>query len=172
MNHHAILALGGNLGDRAGYLAAAAAALHRLPGMCVLAASSLYETRPVGFTAQPDFLNAVVLVSTPLVPEALLGACQRIEHEQGRVREKANGPRTLDIDLLFYGREHRQTAQLTLPHPRYAERAFVCVPLGELLRLPPLSGDAAWDWLRRELEVLPASARDSGDCRLWSAFSF
>jgi 2-amino-4-hydroxy-6-hydroxymethyldihydropteridine diphosphokinase len=105
----------------------------------------------VGFAEQPDFLNATGAVRTELSPEELLEACLRIENERGRVRGIRNGPRTLDVDLLFYEGETRTGEHLILPHPRYAERDFVCVPLSELLEMPLLREVSAWDGLRREL---------------------
>lgn len=164
--HQAILAFGSNVGGREGHIAAALAALDALDGVRVLAVSPVYETRPVGLAGQPDFLNAVGAVATTLSPEVLLEACLRIELERGRVRLVQNGPRTLDIDLLFFDDERRQTPQLTLPHPRYAERAFVCVPLAALLASVPLAAEPRWDALRRELAALPEF--DAGACRLWA----
>jgi 2-succinyl-6-hydroxy-2,4-cyclohexadiene-1-carboxylate synthase/2-amino-4-hydroxy-6-hydroxymethyldihydropteridine diphosphokinase len=143
-----LLALGSNLGDRAAHIAAAVEALRALPGTQVLAVSGVRETKPVGYAAQPDFLNAACAISTTLTPEELLDACLRIEAGRGRLRTVPNGPRTLDLDLLFYAGEVRATSRLVLPHPRWAERSFVCEPLAEILRTPPLMAACVWDGLR------------------------
>jgi 2-amino-4-hydroxy-6-hydroxymethyldihydropteridine diphosphokinase len=128
----AFLGLGGNQGDRAALLAEALLRLHRTPGAAVVAVSALYATAPVGLADQPEFLNAAAEISTSLPPEELLAACLRIESELGRVRTVRWGPRTIDLDLLFYGDLRRTDDGLTLPHPRMAERAFVLAPLAEL----------------------------------------
>lgn len=128
----AVLGLGGNLGDRAANLSAAVKALEHLPGTRVTALSSLYETAPVGYADQPDFLNRVAVVETSLSPRALLGGCLGIEAALGRVRGRRFGPRVVDIDLLLYEGVASGDPELTLPHPRMMERAFVLVPLAEL----------------------------------------
>lgn len=128
----AVLGLGGNLGDRAANLSAAVKALEHLPGTRVTALSSLYETAPVGYADQPDFLNRVAVVETSLSPRALLGSCLGIEAALGRVRGRRFGPRVVDIDLLLYEGVASGDPELTLPHPRMMERAFVLVPLAEL----------------------------------------
>ena len=94
--------------------------------------SSLYKSAPVGYNAQPDFINAVAEVSTQLSPENLLEALLEIEIEAGRQRPFANAPRVLDLDLLLYGDTIMNTKKLTLPHPRMFERAFVLLPLAEI----------------------------------------
>ncbi|MGE9292489.1 MAG: 2-amino-4-hydroxy-6-hydroxymethyldihydropteridine diphosphokinase [Puniceicoccales bacterium] len=151
----AILGLGSNLGDRATMLASARSTLSELPGTRLLAASPIYETEPVGLRAQPMFLNQVVALETLLSPQGLLRACLELEHEHGRVRDVLNGPRTLDIDQLFYENTDLDTPELILPHPRWQERAFVVVPLLELLDLPVLKVEHCWDALRREASGLP-----------------
>jgi len=128
----AYIALGSNLGERAALLRGALAALRCAGDVRVVAESAVYETSPVGGPAQPDYLNMVVAVETSLGPKALLERCLAVEAEHGRVRRERWGARTLDLDLLSYGAETRQTEQLTLPHPRMAERAFVLVPLAEV----------------------------------------
>jgi 2-amino-4-hydroxy-6-hydroxymethyldihydropteridine diphosphokinase len=149
----AFVGMGANLGDRAATLAAATARLQALPGISALESSSVYETDPVGEIAQPMFLNLVVGVETTLRPEALLDALMDIERVFGRVRVERWGPRTLDLDLLAYEGESRATAVLDLPHPRMLERAFVVVPLRELMERPRFR-IAAWATLRAQL-VLP-----------------
>ncbi len=144
-----ILGLGSNLGDRTATLRSARASLsqqHRLLGV-----SSLYETEPIGLREQPAFLNQVVAVETSLSPQVLLEACLGIERAHGRERGLPNGPRTLDIDLLFYGQEAVRTETLRVPHPRWRERAFVVEPLRELLSAEPLLSALQWDGLRAEL---------------------
>lgn len=146
----AILALGGNLGDRADNLRQALDALHALPGTRVLAVSDAWDTDPVGPAGQPSYLNLCAALETRLPPRELLLACLGIEAALGRVRAERNGPRTCDIDLLFHGREQRSEPGLTLPHPRWAERGFVVFPLRHLLQTAPLANDPGWDWLRAE----------------------
>ncbi|MDR7865440.1 MAG: 2-amino-4-hydroxy-6-hydroxymethyldihydropteridine diphosphokinase [Sporomusaceae bacterium] len=126
------LGLGSNLGDREGNIAAAVARLAAWPGVTVERVSSLYETAPVGYTDQPDFLNAVISVRTTLTPQELLTACLAVERELGRERKIRWGPRTVDIDVLFYDDVVLATEVLTLPHPRFHERCFVLAPLAEI----------------------------------------
>jgi 2-amino-4-hydroxy-6-hydroxymethyldihydropteridine diphosphokinase len=123
-----VLALGSNLGDRLGTLQECVQAIGRLPDTDVLAVSPVYQTAPVGGPPQPDYLNAVVLVQTGLGPRDLLAAAHRIEAEFGRVRAERFGPRTLDIDIVSYDGQVSSDPELTLPHPRAHERAFVLVP--------------------------------------------
>jgi len=127
------LGLGSNLGDRRANLQAALDAL-RQEGIEVLAASSTYETEPVGeFLNQPDFLNACLRVRTALDPEALLDLCKRVERALGReLSAPRHGPRPIDIDLLLLGEETYVSERLRLPHPEVLSRRFVLVPLLEL----------------------------------------
>jgi 2-amino-4-hydroxy-6-hydroxymethyldihydropteridine diphosphokinase len=124
----AVLAVGSNLGDRLGTLQECVTAIARLPDTEVLAISPVYETDPVGGPAQPDYLNAVLVVQTGLAPRALLEAARRIEADFGRVRAERFGPRTLDVDIISYAGEVSDDPVLTLPHPRAHERAFVLAP--------------------------------------------
>lgn len=126
----ALLALGSNLGDRAARLRSAVEGLRELDPKLVV--SSVYETDPVGGPPQSRYLNCVVLLETDLTPEELLDRAMALEQAAGRVRDVRNGPRTLDVDLLLVGDEKRETASLTLPHPRMNERAFVLAPLEEV----------------------------------------
>lgn len=128
----AVLALGGNLGDRLAFLRGARDAVDRLPGTTVLASSGVYETEPVGLADQPRFLNAAILIDTTLSARALLGACLGIEAALGRVRGVAGGPRVVDIDLLVYEGATAADPELTLPHPRMKQRGFVLAPLRDL----------------------------------------
>ena len=122
-----------------------AEALRRLdatPGVRVAAVSSLYETKPVGLTQQPDFLNLVAKLETNLPPYALLNTCLRIETELGRERRERWGPRTVDLDVLWAEGVAQTDEKLTIPHPRMHERAFVLVPLAELAPKLKLDGVA------------------------------
>jgi 2-amino-4-hydroxy-6-hydroxymethyldihydropteridine diphosphokinase len=127
------LGLGSNVGDRRGHLQAAVDALPA-HGVDVLAASSVYETEPVGEVLdQPDFLNACVRVRTALEPEALLDACKAVERELGRAGGGVrHGPRPIDVDLLLLGDETYRSDRLSLPHEQVTSRRFVLVPLLEL----------------------------------------
>ncbi|MBX6754628.1 MAG: 2-amino-4-hydroxy-6-hydroxymethyldihydropteridine diphosphokinase [Thermorudis peleae] len=124
------ISLGSNLGDRAAFLRLAVRGMRGIGN--VVAVSSLYETTPVGYLDQPDFLNAVVALETTLPPQAVLAALRVLEDAAGRQRPFPNAPRTLDLDLVLYDEVVMQTPELTLPHPRFHERAFVLVPLAEL----------------------------------------
>lgn len=128
----AYLGIGTNLGDRLAFLQGAVDGLAATSGTRVVAVSPVYETDPVGGPEQPDFLNAVVVVDTALDPHELLAACQGLEQEAHRVRAERWGPRTLDVDVLLYGDERIDTADLVVPHPRAGERAFVLVPLADV----------------------------------------
>jgi len=128
----AYVGLGANLGEPQQQLRQAMAELAALPETRVTARSSLYRSAPLGYAGQPDFFNAVAALETQLEPEALLGGLQAIESRHGRERSFANAPRTLDLDLLLYGDRTLATPQLTLPHPRMHERAFVLHPLVEI----------------------------------------
>jgi 2-amino-4-hydroxy-6-hydroxymethyldihydropteridine diphosphokinase len=136
----AYLGLGSNLGDRRQYLAAAVCALNEEPGLRVEKTSSVYETKPVGVVEQPDFLNLVAQVTTELPAHDLLARCLRIETALGRVRTERWGPRTVDIDVLWYDGQVVNDADLILPHPRMATRAFVLVPLAEIAPMLLLEG--------------------------------
>jgi 2-amino-4-hydroxy-6-hydroxymethyldihydropteridine diphosphokinase len=128
----AVIGLGANLGDPAAQLRTAIDAIDRLPRTGVVATSSFYCTAPVGFAAQPDFVNAAVSVETALEPRALLDALKSIEIAAGRERSFKDAPRTLDLDLLLYGDRSIDEPGLTVPHPRMHERAFALAPLVEI----------------------------------------
>jgi 2-amino-4-hydroxy-6-hydroxymethyldihydropteridine diphosphokinase len=135
--------LGSNLGDRERTLLDAVEALRAEPGVEVAAVSSLIETEPVGVLDQPRFVNGVVALETALPARALLELLLALERRFGRSREgvPAQGPRTLDLDLLLYGDEEIDEPGLEVPHPRLHERAFVLGPLAELapeLEIPGL----------------------------------
>ena len=128
----AYLGLGSNLGDRRQHLTEAVRRLHAGPALQVVKVSSVYESSPVGVTAQSDFLNLVVQVATTHAPQKLLTECLCIETDLGRVRGERWGPRTIDIDLLLYGDMRIDDERLTVPHPRMRERSFVLTPLAEI----------------------------------------
>ncbi len=131
MNKTAYLSLGSNLGDRAANIERA---IHMLEaaGVSVHRRSSLYETEPQDMPNQPWFLNVVLEIQTDLFPRQLLARIKRIESELGRKRVAARGPRTIDIDIILFGRFEVNTPELVIPHPRMAERRFVLAPLAEL----------------------------------------
>lgn len=129
----AAMALGSNLGDREAALRSAIASLDALPFTDVLRVSRFHETEPVGPPGQGWFLNAAVVLSTGLPPRRLLEALLEIERQHGRVRTGVrNGPRTLDLDLVFYGDLVLDEDGLEVPHPRLATRRFVLAPLAEI----------------------------------------
>lgn len=129
----AYLGIGTNIGNRLNNINDAVIALTHLPETQVTKISSVYETEPWGYTEQDNFLNACVEVETNLSPKALLGACLGIEAVFGRERPFKNAPRILDVDLLLYENVTMSEHELTLPHPRIQERAFVLVPLKDVL---------------------------------------
>jgi len=128
----AYVGVGSNLDGPQRQVAQALDELDGIPGTRVVKRSSLYRSAPVGYTAQPEFVNAVAALDTTLDPDALLGELQAIEARHGRSRSFPNAPRSLDLDLLLYGEVEQRSARLTLPHPRMHERAFVLKPLVEL----------------------------------------
>ena len=142
MPSRAFIGLGSNLAHPRRQLARALARLNATNGVRLVAVSPSYVTAPIGGIAQPDFVNAVALVETTLPPRALLARLQAIERRQQRRRDAAtprNAPRTLDLDLLLYGARRMRSAQLTVPHPRMHERAFVLRPLTDIapaIRIP------------------------------------
>ena len=142
----AYVGFGANLGDPAATLRAAAAELGRRAGT-LAAGSHIYRSRPVGLTDQPDFLNAIARLETALGAERLLAELLAVEAAFGRVRDVRFGPRTLDLDLIWYEGERRDDPRLTLPHPRAHEREFVLRPLQELDPDLDLRGVSVTGWL-------------------------
>jgi 2-amino-4-hydroxy-6-hydroxymethyldihydropteridine diphosphokinase len=160
--HTVYLGLGSNLGDRAANLRAALAAL--APDVLVTAISAVYETVPMHVEDQPDFLNLVCAARTALAPHELLRRLKGIERALGRVPGPRYGPRAIDLDLLLYDDLVLDTAELTVPHPRMLDRAFVLVPLAEIapsLR-HPLAGET--------IAALAASLDASGVRRIGPLF--
>lgn len=125
------LALGSNLGDKLQHLKDAIARLPKA-GVEVAVVSAVYQTQAMYKTDQPDFYNIVIEARTALLPRVLLRRMQTIERELGRRRVLANGPRTIDIDILLYGRFVIRSNDLEVPHPRMEERRFVLEPLAEI----------------------------------------
>jgi len=139
------LGLGSNLGDRKAILEKALQLLGQR--LQIERVSSLYETEPVGYAEQPPFLNAVCRAQTKLGPLQLLSVIKGIEASLGRVPSFPNAPRPIDLDIIFYGDLVMETPELTIPHPRLEERAFVLIPLAEIAPnlLHPVSGERISD---------------------------
>ncbi|AFH66020.1 2-amino-4-hydroxy-6-hydroxymethyldihydropteridine diphosphokinase [Paenibacillus caseinilyticus] len=146
----AYIGLGSNLGDREQYLKEALRMLEEHPEIRILGLSSFYETDPVGYVDQDPFLNMVAAVGTTLSPEDLFAQMLGAEQHLGRKREVRWGPRTIDLDLLLYGSRTQEDPRLILPHPRMMERAFVLIPLIEVMKAQnPQQTGALEDHLRR-----------------------
>jgi 2-amino-4-hydroxy-6-hydroxymethyldihydropteridine diphosphokinase len=162
MLQNAYVSLGSNLGDRSGYLLLAVRGMLSA-GLDVIRLSSVYETEPVEYTNQPTFLNMVAeLRGTTLPPpEQTLARMLRIEYALGRIREVEMGPRTIDLDLLIYKDELRNTEFLKLPHPRLHLRRFVLEPLNELV--PTLSHPT----IKRSIGDLLQTTEDTSKVQIW-----
>ncbi|MGM9927972.1 MAG: 2-amino-4-hydroxy-6-hydroxymethyldihydropteridine diphosphokinase [Bacillus sp. (in: firmicutes)] len=157
----AYLSLGSNLDDRLCYLRDAVKLLQEDEQIDVMSVSSVYETDPVGYTDQGNFLNIVVKVNTAYEAEELLAKCMNIEQTLGRKRIIRWGPRTVDLDILLYNQDNIETDDLSVPHPRMHERAFVIIPLLEIepnIQLPAMNQP-----LQVVLEQLP----EKEGVRLW-----
>ena len=155
------LSTGSNIGDREANLRNAVERLESRE-LQVLRTSRIYETEPVDYKEQAWFLNQVVEAETALFPMQLLTRIGRVERELGRIRTVNKGPRTLDIDILFYGTAIVDTARLEIPHPRIAERRFVLAPLAELA--PDLRHPVTHRTVRQMLESAPPAV-----VRSWQA---
>jgi 2-amino-4-hydroxy-6-hydroxymethyldihydropteridine diphosphokinase len=156
------IAMGSNVGDRAGMLERAIAAM-KSAGIRVLRQSSVYVTEPVDAPGQAWFLNAVVEAETSLLPLQLLHALLRIERELGRRRITPHGPRTIDLDILFYGSSVIRSRELEVPHPRLPERRFVLVPLVQI------APEFRHPGLHKSVTQLLADTPDRSEVRLWHA---
>ncbi len=152
------LGLGANLGDREANLACAVKLLAK--SVDVERISSLYETAPWGYEDQPRFLNCACEGRTHLRPQALLAAVKDVERSMGRGPTFRNGPRLIDVDILFYGQEIVSEPGLEVPHPRLAERAFVLVPLADVASeyLHPVLKVTVAELLQRLTDSGPANA--------------
>jgi 2-amino-4-hydroxy-6-hydroxymethyldihydropteridine diphosphokinase len=137
-----LIGLGGNLGDPVKSIGQALEMISRNEDCRVEAVSSLWRTPPWGKTDQPDFINACAKVSTLLEPQAFLQFCLQTEKALKRVRNERWGPRSIDIDILFFGDRRIEEEGLVIPHPRIAERAFVLVPLAEIAPGLVLDGES------------------------------
>lgn len=149
------LSLGSNVGDRLRNLEAALEQLAALD-LRIVRTSAAYETEPVEYTAQRWFLNLVAEVATELFPMQLLMRIGRVERALGRVRTIPKGPRTIDIDILLFGRTVVRTAKLEVPHPRMGERRFVLAPLADLA--PELRHPVTGKTVREMLDAAPKQA--------------
>lgn len=151
--HTVYLSVGSNLGDRAGYLRFAYDRLSSIPYIRDVRISSLYETAPYGVTEQPPFLNAAVSLGTLYTPCELLDLLHAVEAEAGRERKVHWGPRTLDLDVLFYDDCVLEQKDLVVPHPDMANRMFVLEPLAELCpgKVHPVLGKTVLQ-MRQELQ--------------------
>ena len=162
----AFLGLGGNLADPLYQFRRAREQLADHPDIELRSSSPLYRTPPVGGPqGQPDYLNAVLEVGTELSPEELLQLCQRLETHAGRTRELHWGPRTLDIDLLFFADLTCSEKRLTLPHPRLHQRHFVLLPLNDLA--PQLQHPLLEKSVAQLLTALPPAEGISRICETW-----
>ena len=163
MIQNAYVGLGSNLGDRAGYLLLAVRGMLDA-GLDVIRLSSVYETEPVEYEAQPPFLNMVAELrgSTLPSPDQMMARLLRIEYALGRTRDVLMGPRTIDLDLLIFKEYRSDTEFLTLPHPRIASRKFVLVPLNELVPglIHPVLG--------KSIRELLAHTKDHSTVARWS----
>lgn len=152
--HTVYLSLGSNLGKKQNYLNTAITAFKNHPFFKEILLSNFHETKPYGYTDQPDFLNACLCMKTTFSPKELLSFCQKLENDACRIREVHWGPRTLDIDILFYDQMITSEKDLTLPHPEIEKRMFVLEPLCEInpYLLHPLLGKRI-STLKEELQT-------------------
>lgn len=169
MSRTAYIAMGSNLGDRVGHILDALELLNQHPDIEVARVSALFDTAPMYVLDQPAFVNGCARVLTRLSPHGLLAEMLRVETALGRVREIDKGPRTIDLDLLFFDGEVLATPELDLPHPGIAERAFVLEPLATIAPelTHPITGVSVQQMLDvcagRDSVVWLSAARDLGE---------
>ena len=160
----AYVALGANLGDAVAAIREAICNIHDLPLSTVSKTSSLYKTAPLetlpGHVPGDDYINAVVEIETQLSAPTLLQHLQQIELAAGRERPYVNAPRKLDLDLLLYGDGFIDSPQLTVPHPRMWQRAFVLLPLAEIA--PSMVSAVQWDAVKNQRIERVVSLQDRG----------
>jgi 2-amino-4-hydroxy-6-hydroxymethyldihydropteridine diphosphokinase len=158
----AVLSLGSNQGDRLGNLQEAIDSLLDAPGIWAVAVSPVYETKPVDELDQPDFLNAILLVDTEMSGKTLLERCHAVEEAfgRGRVYEERRGPRRLDIDVIRLADRELHTPEITLPHPRAHERAFVLMPWHDVEPDGELPGRGPISELLGKLDQTGVARRD------------
>jgi 2-amino-4-hydroxy-6-hydroxymethyldihydropteridine diphosphokinase len=160
----AYLALGTNIEPRQTYIAKAIHLLETEEAIKIVKKSSIYETAPVGYTEQDDFLNMVLEIETTFSADDLLTVCQDIELELGRKRLIRFGPRTIDLDILLYNQEIKNSERLIIPHPRMHERGFVLIPLSEIA--PKLVVPSLEKTISDLLSDLPVQDKD--EIRKWN----
>ena len=132
MRHIAYIGIGSNVGDKARQCEQGISEIQKLDRHRLLARSSLYKTQPIGYTEQDWFINLVIKIETEMDAPALLSSLKEIESQFGRVKTLRWGPRTIDLDILFFDAHQIQTDELTVPHPLIQDRQFVLVPLAEI----------------------------------------
>lgn len=161
MSKRVYLSIGTNMGDRKAQLTSALQALASLDQVDVQAVSPIYETEPVGGVPQANFYNIAVALTTTLAAQQLLDDLHHIEQGQHRVRRVHWGPRTIDLDILYYGDEEIETPTLTVPHPEIANRRFVLIPLLDVTKDDPelyqktqqqLKATSDHNWVRKVKE--------------------
>lgn len=150
------LGFGSNKGDRLGYLRKAVGAVRGIPGVVVMAVSSVYETQPRGLEEQPDFLNAALVAESSVPAAELADSLKALEQSLGRTGSERWGPREIDIDLLFYDKLVLESVSLSIPHPELHKRRFVLEPLREL------DPDFIHPRLGASISVLHANCPDTG----------
>ena len=160
-----LLGLGSNIGNRADFIDRAIRKIGQIPGVELLAISQAFDSDPVGYVDQPNFLNLCIAIIYKDNAEVLLRETAKIESGLGRERTLKDGPRTIDIDLLFCDQEVFKSSSLTLPHPRWSERSFVVFPLRQMLQSPALAKESRWDWLRAEVARITLG---SEGLRIWN----
>ncbi len=158
---NAFIALGTNIEPREEHFNQAIESLKTYSSIHIVQMSSIYETKPVGYTEQADFLNMVVQVQTDFTPFELLDICQQIEQQLGRKRTIRFGPRSIDLDVLLFNNNTIDTETLTIPHPRMHERAFVLIPLQEIEPNLKFKGASLKEWLNQ------LSKKDVEDVRIY-----